>query len=219
MPACPRPDTECNRWLFHLLRPWHRLLMRIYFRVEIVGQHQLPSGGAILAPKHSSRWDPVVLALISPTPLRFVASHTEFRGMQGWLMRQLGTIPLDREGAHASTFHHMETVLLAGERVVIFPEGGIRPGYLGRLKPGICRVGVRLERRYQQPVPIVPVAIRYSPAPRFRAQVRIEVLPPLPSIPQIAAQLPPPVGDKQLAQVLTQTLSQVLAAALALPRE
>jgi len=195
------------------------LLMWIYFRVEIVGHQQLPIGRAILAPKHSSRWDPVVLALLSPTPLRFVASQTEFKGVQGWLMRQLGTIPIDRDSAHASTFHHVETVLLAGERVVIFPEGGIRPGYLGRLKPGICRMGVRLQRRYQQPVPIVPVAVRYSPAPQFRAQVRIEVLPPLPSLPQIAAQLPPPVGDKQVAQALTQTLSQALAEALALPGE
>lgn len=219
MTACPQPATECNRWLFYLLKPWHRLLMWIYFRVEIVGHQRLPVGGAILAPKHSSRWDPVVLALLSPTPLRFVASQTEFKGVQGWFMRQLGTIPIDRDSAHASTFHHVETVLMAGERVVIFPEGGIRPGYLGRLKPGICRMGVRLQRRYQQPVPIVPVAVRYSPAPMFRAQVHIEVLPPLPSLPQIAAQLPPPVGDKQVAQALTQTLSQALAEALAIPRE
>ena len=210
---------DMNRWLFYLLKPCHRLLVWIYFRVEIIGQEQIPTRGAILAPKHSSRWDPVVLALLSPTPLRFVASRTEFRGWQGWLMRQLGTIPVDRESAHASTFHSVESLLLAGERVVMFPEGGIRLGYLGALKPGICRLGVRLERRHHHPVPIIPVAIRYVPAPRFRAQVQIQVLCPLPALDQISAQLPAPVGDKQLAQALTQHLSHSLAEALALPSD
>ncbi len=208
-----------NRWLFTLLKPWHRLLMRIYFRVEITGQDRMPTGAAILAPKHSSRWDPVVLALLSPTPLRFVASRTEFKGWQGWFMGQLGTIPVDRESAHASTFHNVESLLLAGERVVMFPEGGIRWGYLGTLKPGICRLGVRLERRHNHPVPIIPIAIRYMPAPRFGAQVQIQVLYPLPTLEQISAQLPDPAGDKQLAQALTQHLSRSLADALALPQD
>lgn len=211
--------TDFNRWMFRLLKPIHRVLMLLYFRVEIVGHQRIPCGGAILAPKHSSRWDPLVLTLLSPTPLRFVATHTEFKGMQGWFMRQMGTIPVDRESAHASTFHVVESLLMAGETIVMFPEGGIRPGRLGPLKPGICRLGVRLTRKHRHPTPIVPIAITYTPAPRFRAHVRVEVLPALPLADQLSAQLPPPVGDKQLAEALTQELSRTLAEALALPKE
>ncbi|MDX2272629.1 MAG: lysophospholipid acyltransferase family protein [Cyanobacteriota bacterium] len=205
-------------WLFYGVRPWHRLLMALYFRVEIVGsltdKRRDPTiSPLILAPRHTSRWDPVVMGLLSPHPLRYVATRTEFVGWQGWWMSRLGAIPIDRIGTRSSSIHQMEQLLLAGETLVIFPEGGIHPHQMGELKPGLARLLVRMLRRYQQLIPVIPIVIEYQPRPQWRAKVVITIRDPLylsPEGDRDAPQTASPVHDKILACRLTQQLASSL---------
>lgn len=196
MPAS-RPVWQ---WFFYGLRPFHRLLIYGYFQVKIEGKEFL-ARPAILAPTHLSRWDPLLVALLSPDPLRFVATHSEFIGLQGWIMSRLGTIPLDRERAKASSFHKMENSLCQGETLVIFPEGGIRRENLVTLKPGLGRLVMRMQRKYHSCIPVFPVTITYTPRVCFRAQVTIRVLPSV---------FEKNTGsDKDAAEVLTQKLTKI----------
>ncbi|NJK62482.1 MAG: 1-acyl-sn-glycerol-3-phosphate acyltransferase [Synechococcaceae cyanobacterium SM2_3_1] len=194
----------------------NRFLLYSFFHIHVYGEDNWPhtDKGLILAPKHCSRWDPLLLALLSPRPLRFVATTTEFKGLQGWFMRRLGAIPIDREQTKPSSIYAMVNLLQAGEPVVIFPEGGIRD-HLGPLKPGLGRMAVNMERKYQLALQVLPIVIRYSPAAVRGATVEILILPPL-QVSQFMsdASLPAdPQQDKQVSRQLTQALQQALASA------
>lgn len=153
------------------------------FHIELEGQDHLKratGSRTLLAPKHSSRWDPLILALIAHQPLRFVAAHTEFRGLQGWLIHCLGTVSLDRERPHLSTLREIESILAASDPLVIFPEGGIRPAHrVGSLKPGLGRLAIGATRKFHHSIQVIPIAITYDPAPQWGATVRLQVAPPL----------------------------------------
>ncbi len=211
-------NTKDHLWLglFRLLMPLNRFLLHSIFHIHIYGEDNWPQSdkGLILAPKHCSRWDPLLLALLTPQPLRFVATTTEFKGLQGWFMRRLGAIPIDREQTKPSSIYAMVSLLQAGEPVVIFPEGGIRD-HLGPLKPGLGRMAVNMERKYQLALQILPIVIRYNPEAIRGATVEILILPPL-KVSQFmsdASLLADPQQDKQVAGRLTQALHQALASA------
>jgi 1-acyl-sn-glycerol-3-phosphate acyltransferase len=189
------------RWFFYGLKPFHRLLVYGYFQITIEGKEFLGEKPAILAPTHLSRWDPLLVALLSPDPLWFVATQSEFKGLQGWVMKRLGTIPIHRDRTKASSFHRMEALLRQGETLVIFPEGGIRREGLGELKPGLGRLVMRMQRKYHCSIPVLPVTISYKPRVCFRAQVTLKVLPSL--IQNNNG------SDKKAAESLTQALTQV----------
>lgn len=195
-----------------LLRPTYHLLMRMAFQVTISGSlAPLDQQGIILAPKHSSRWDPLVIGLLTSRPLRFVTTHTEFKGFHGWLIRRLGAIPIVRERAGASTIKLLEEYLLADQPLVLFPEGGIREGYVGQLKPGLGRIVMALNSKFQKEIPVIPIQIHYEPAPQLGAQVHLQVLPALTPQPYLRPELG---TDKQRAAALTDDLYNTLRAAM-----
>ena len=99
--------------------------LKLYFGdIVIRGLEHLPeSGSVVLAPKHFSRWDPVVLASLSNEPLRFMTNANQFEGFQGWLIQRLGAFPIDLNHPKVSSFRCAIELLQAGKKLVIFPEG------------------------------------------------------------------------------------------------
>ncbi|WP_448526045.1 lysophospholipid acyltransferase family protein [Parathermosynechococcus lividus] len=167
-------------WLYWGLWPFHRLLLWFYFaKITIVGREQLPKdGGFVLAPKHYSRWDPVILALVWFRPLRFMTNAIEFRGVQGWFIRRLGAFSINLNRPQASSLRHALEILKTGQPLVLFPEGGIERELPVRpLKPGLARLV--LQAQGDRPIPIFPVGIVYTPCPQFRCRVSVYVAPPL----------------------------------------
>jgi 1-acyl-sn-glycerol-3-phosphate acyltransferase len=196
-------------WLYWALFPLHRLLMRLYFRrIEIRGLEHLPVHGPVLwAPKHYSRWDPLVLGRLRRSPLRFMTRADQFVGWQGWMIRRLGGFPVDIRRPKASSLRQAIAALQAGETLVIFPEGGIeREQPLRALKPGLARLVLQAEAGMEGPVriPIVAIALRYSPDSIWRANVTVEIAPPIYAADYQQA------TDKQTAQVLTTALQNQL---------
>jgi 1-acyl-sn-glycerol-3-phosphate acyltransferase len=204
----PQAPVPVNPWLFWALRPVHRLLMGLYFsRVTVRGLEHLPvTGPVILAPKHFSRWDPLVVGLLSRSPLRFMTRLDQFVGVQGWLIRQLGGFPVDVDRPRVATLRGAIAVLQAQQALVIFPEGGIeRDQPLRTLKPGLARLVLQAEAGLgASPIPIIPIALHYSPDAIWRAKVTMEIAPPLYAADYRQA------TDKQTAQALTQALQQQL---------
>lgn len=163
-----------------------------YFaQIKVTGQENLPtSGPVILAPTHRSRWDSLLLGYatgrwVTGRDLRFMVSVDETKGLQGWFVRRLGGFPVNTKRPSIGTLRHGVDILVRGETLVIFPEGGDlcenRKFIVNRLQPGLARLALQAES--SQPhlgVKIVPIAINYSePTVPWRCRVNIAIASPL----------------------------------------
>jgi 1-acyl-sn-glycerol-3-phosphate acyltransferase len=196
-------------WLYWLLFPVHRLLLSLFFgSIVIRGSEYLPTQGpVVLAPKHYSRWDPVVLALLSVEPLWFMANANQFSVLQGWFLKRLGAFPVDVNHPKIASFRCAINLLQAHKKLMLFPEGGIvREQPLRPLKHGLARLVLQAEATAPEPlhIPIVPIAIHYHPAPVWRSHITITLSPPL-----YVADYQKGT-DKQTAQALTKALEASL---------
>jgi 1-acyl-sn-glycerol-3-phosphate acyltransferase len=199
--------VQVSPWLYWSLFPAHQLLMRSYFRkIQIRGRENLPAQGPfVLACKHFSRWDPMVLYFAIQQPLYFMTDYQQFGGVQGWIMRNMGAFPVNRDRPEAGSVKTTIRLLGQSKRLVIFPEGGIvREQLLHPLKPGLARIVLQAESVTGQSIQIVPVALQYSPDAVQFARVWVDIGQPLRSKNCRA------IGEKAIARELTESLEQSL---------
>jgi len=139
---------------------WSRgimLLLRICdIRVEVRGREHMPTGAALIAPKHQCMFD--VFAQFAWLPFSCFVMKRELLWIPifGWYARKAGMIIIDR-GGHSTALRRMvaEAKLRFAEdrQLVIFPEGTRGdPGRRGDYKPGIAALYRELD------VPVHPVA-------------------------------------------------------------
>lgn len=190
-------------WLYWSLFPIHRAFLKLYFgSIDIQGREHLPEKGPlILAPKHFSRWDPLVLSLLSKEPLRFMTNANQFEGIQGWMIARLGAFPVNLSRPSVSSMRCAVELLHAKRKLVIFPEGGIvRDRPLREFKTGLARVVLQAEASGDVEIPILPIAISYSPNATAHANILIRINAPLYTSAYRQE------TDKQTAELITQTL-------------
>lgn len=191
-------SDDQRRWLRPLSRSevlWARAFyilnkfaMRHLFRLEVVGQENLPrEGNFILAPNHMSVLDSfVVAAAIDFERLR----RTSWAGWTGmafanllfrFVSRIAQVLPIEQDRAAFSSLAMSLIVLGEGKNLIWFPEGGrSRDGRLGRFRTGI---GLLLTRCPTKTVPMLiegtfeamPAGTRF---PRFK-QLRVSIGKPL----------------------------------------
>ncbi|MFN2367155.1 MAG: AMP-binding protein [Desulfurivibrionaceae bacterium] len=181
-------DDEQKRWLqslgpvMSLMRRGmyylNRLLMKILFRLEVVGRENLPgSGRYLIAPNHLSFLDPLIITAAIPYP---VLSRTFFAGWTGiafrnplfrFVSRLAQAVPIDYQHAVSSSLAFGSAVLNRKKNLIWFPEGGRSPdGTLQEFKAGIALL---LEHHDVEVVPVyidgtyeaLPRGARF---PRFR---------------------------------------------------
>lgn len=163
----------------------------------------------VLAVKHYSRWDPLIVLLLTKKRLWFMTNANQFVGLQGWFIERLGAFPVEIARPQLSSLRHAVALLQAGERLVIFPEGGIvRNQPLRPLKPGLARLVLQAEAAGGLEIPIVPIALRYEPGAQFGAEVIVQINPPLYSRDHRMA------DEKATAQALTLSLEESLISGL-----
>ncbi len=124
---------------------------------KVLTDEPIPARKVTLAVNHSSYLDAVVLSAALPGPLSFVAKEElANQRVAGRFLRRVGTLFVRRAdvmGGVEDTRSILEA-LLAGERIVSFPEGTLTrmPGLLG-FQLGTFSVAV------EAGVPVVPVVI------------------------------------------------------------
>ena len=215
-PAQGRKDCpHVSRWLAAILFPLHAIFMRWYFKIEVSGEHNIPSSGPfILAPVHRSRWDPfMVYCAVARRFLYFMTSHDEVVGVQGWFMRRMGAFPINTQRPNPSVIRACKKMIALGEALVIFPEGNLfyyEPGEVHPLKPGIAWLALNFEKDLEhENLVIIPVRLVYGQRRlRLGSRAKIQVGEPI-SVSDYAG-LPLKEGMSALTTALQYALGDVV---------
>ena len=136
---------------------------RIVWRPHVEGLDNLPlTGPVIVASNHLSFIDSVVIPVLSPRKVVFLAKEDYFTGtgvrgalMRGWF-EALGTVPVDRDDTKSAlgALDVALEVLARGDAFGIYPEGArSRDGRLYRGRTGVAHLAL------SSGAPVVPVGL------------------------------------------------------------
>ena len=157
-----------------------RWVVRVFYRVEVLGE-PVPSDGPILlvANHPGGLADPALLLCTTKRPLLYLAKAPLFSiPVLGAALRAVGAVPVYRSqdghdtGQNARAFDAVHGALAKGQAIALFPEGKSHslPG-LAELKTGAARMALSGEGR----ACIVPVGITYANKAHFRSRVSLWV--------------------------------------------
>lgn len=152
------------------------------YRVE--GLDNLPDGPVIIASKHQSVWDTIVILVVFRDPIAIVKKELLAIPFYGWFARKIGVIGIDR-GRGSRSLRHMlaaaQESVAAGHTLVLFPEGTrTAPGERRPYRGGVAMLYERLG------LPVVPVALNsglFWPRRRFHVRPGCITMRLLPAIP------------------------------------
>ena len=152
-----------------------RWIIRTLYPTAVTGLENIPtSGSVIFAYSHIGLPDAILAMATARQPAYFLAKIELFHTpLLGWLVRQVGGIPVDRNRRNSQSLALAEDLLKNGAALVIFPEGTYsRNGQILPLKYG----AVALSKKTGAPIVPVVATGRYRLCHR---DVRAEVLKPI----------------------------------------
>lgn len=170
-------------------------VLKVVWRPEVDGLDHVPrTGPVIFASNHLSFFDSIVIPVVVPRKVVFLAKSDYFtgtgpRGMASRLFFEgLGMLPVDRDDSRAA-LASLDTaleVLSRGEAFGIYPEGTrSRDGRLYRGRTGVAHLALTAGApvvpvgisgtEHVQPVGtnrprVVPVTVRFGPALSFEGR-------------------------------------------------
>ncbi|NLM39669.1 MAG: 1-acyl-sn-glycerol-3-phosphate acyltransferase [Firmicutes bacterium] len=133
-----------------------RVIVRIVFGLHVEGLENIPKeGGAVIAPNHTTWFDPVAVACAVKRPVHFMGKAELFRNrFLSRLFRRAYAFPVKRGLADREAIRTAIDRLTDGNLVGIFPEGTrVRPGEEQPLQGGAVYIAAKAG------VPIIPVGI------------------------------------------------------------
>jgi 1-acyl-sn-glycerol-3-phosphate acyltransferase len=132
-------------------------IFSILYRHKIYGKEHLPPGRALIAPNHTSFYDPPIIAISCQEEIAFLARKSLFSKTLGPLIRKLNAYPVTGTSQDLNSFKLICWLLNENKKVVIFPEGSrSQTGELGSIKSGIGMLAMRGHS------PIIPAYIHGS---------------------------------------------------------
>ena len=126
----------------------------IFHPTKFLHKENLPKRGdkAIVTCNHYSNWDAFIIDVFLFRKFRYMAKKELFENkFMGFLYRQFGAFPVDRENLAPSTFKKAMTELKNNKQIFIFPEGTrnkdgsktlgeIKSGFLTFASKGECDI-------------------------------------------------------------------------------
>ena len=149
-----------SRWSLAMFHFWGRgvvaMLAICGIRVEVRGREHIPTGPALVAPKHLCMLDVFAQFTWLPASAFVMKKSLSYIPWFGWYAAKVGTIDIDR-GKGATALKQMvreaKALFAKNRQVVIFPEGTRgTPGVASEYKPGVAALYRELD------VPVIPVA-------------------------------------------------------------
>lgn len=151
-----------------------KFILLFVFRIEVKGKENMPkNGNYLICSNHASNWDPVILAISLPRQIFWMAKKELFNNkFLGYIFKNLGAFPVDREGSDISAIKHSLRILKQGELLGMFPEGTRTSGYSKEnVKSGVAMLAMKSNS------PVVPVRVEGDY--RFLGKVKIRVGSPI----------------------------------------
>jgi len=142
---------------YHFVYSALRPLCALLYPLRILGRENIPEGPAIICANHSNYIDPILIAYAFTKKhwIHFMAKIELFKiPVLGWILRKIGTFPVDRGSADIGSIRTAMRYLKEGAKVMIFPEGTrVSADDAVAAKSGAVRLASKLK------VPIIPVHI------------------------------------------------------------
>jgi 1-acyl-sn-glycerol-3-phosphate acyltransferase len=124
---------------------------------EFRGLDRVPRGACIVAMKHQSAWDAVILSIALDDPVPVVKRELLRLPIYGWYTGRAGAIAIDRRAGAAAVRHMVAAArpaAAAGRPIVIFPQGTrVPPGAHLPYQPGVAALYRALA------LPLIPAAV------------------------------------------------------------
>jgi 1-acyl-sn-glycerol-3-phosphate acyltransferase len=143
-------------------RFWARVvlfLLRVIVGLEheIRGFERIPRGACIVAVKHQSTWDTLILPVVLGDPACVLKRELLFVPLYGWYAARAGSVAVDRKAGASALRRLVATarpIAAEGRPIVIFPEGTrVAPAASLPYQPGVAALYQALE------LPLVPAAV------------------------------------------------------------
>lgn len=127
-----------------------------YFGWRVGGVEHVPMDGpVILAANHESLVDPPLVGAACGRVISYLARESLFRNpIFGGVLRRVGAVPVDRDGASGKGLKTILERLQSGEGIILFPEG--TRSVDGRLQAGRAGVGLVV---LKSSAPVIPVRV------------------------------------------------------------
>jgi len=172
-----------NAFVYITTKKMAQWVLSIFYRIETEKRTTLPNHGPmIILPKHQYWTDIPIISLAFKPLLYFVAKKELF---QYPLIREylslLGGLPVDRKQSIRTldSFKVLLSLLRAGEKIVIFPEGTYIRNGVGSGKSRLLRMILKFQSELGYPIPFIPVGIRYGERSGWRRRVEVCIGSPL----------------------------------------
>ncbi len=124
---------------------------------EIRGRERIPPGGCLIAMKHQSAWDTLILPVVLGDPAVVIKRELLLVPFYGWYAARGGSVFIHRQGGGGALRHIVAAARQAsdaGRKVVIFPQGTrTAPGQIAPYQPGVAALYQALG------LPLVPAAV------------------------------------------------------------
>ena len=140
--------AQCVLWLARLI---------VGLDGEVRGGEHLPGPPFLLAMKHQSAWDTLILPVLLGDPAVVIKRELLWVPLYGWYAGRAGAIPIHRRGGAAALRRMLAAAKRAaagGRPIVIFPQGTrTAPGQHLPYQPGVAALYQALD------LPLVPAAV------------------------------------------------------------
>ncbi|PIX24577.1 MAG: hypothetical protein COZ69_05805 [Deltaproteobacteria bacterium CG_4_8_14_3_um_filter_45_9] len=166
-----------NSVIYSVTKGVAHLVFSIFYRIETEKKTTLPDDGPmIILPKHQYWTDIPIISLAFKPLLYFVAKKELFKyPLIRDYLSLLGGLPVDRKQSIRTldSFRTLVSLLRAGEKIVIFPEGTYFRNGVGSGKSRLLQMILRFQSELGYSIPFIPVGIRYGERSGWRRQVEV----------------------------------------------
>jgi 1-acyl-sn-glycerol-3-phosphate acyltransferase len=151
-----------RRWVMRFGRFWARCVLVLLKAIvgldgEIRGLANIPAGPCLIAMKHQSAWDTLILPVVLGDPAIVLKRELLLVPFYGWYAARAGSIAIDRRGGAGALRRMVAAARQAaadGRPIVIFPEGTrTAPGERVAYQPGVAALYQVLD------LPLIPAAV------------------------------------------------------------